>query len=669
MPAAFGACYQPPMDIAINTIRTLAMDAVQAANSGHPGTPMALAPLGYHLYTEVLRHNPRDPHWADRDRFILSCGHASMFQYALLHLTGYDLSLDDLKNFRQWGSKTAGHPEVHHTPGVEITTGPLGQGISSAVGFALAEAKLAAEFNTPEHTIVDHFTYVVCSDGDLMEGVASEAASLAGQWGLGKLICYYDNNAITIDGDTSLSFTEDVRARFEAYGWHTHVVSDVNDMDSLRAATAAARAATDRPSMILVTTVIGYGSPNKAGKSAAHGAPLGVDEVVLAKRALGWPEDAQFLVPDEVCADMGRAVGRGQALQGAWTERFDAYAQAHADKAAAFLRRMDGHLPEAWDVELPTFAAGGAIATRKSSAAVLGELLGRMPELVGGSADLAGSNGTAHFGYGVTARGDLGGQMIHFGVREHGMAAICNGLALHGGFRPFCASFLIFTDYLRPALRLGALMQQPVVYVMTHDSIGLGEDGPTHQPVAVLASVRALPNVHVFRPGDAGETVEAWKHALRRADGPTVLVLTRQNLPTMAVNTSDAARGGYVVRDTDATPDVILIATGSELQLALASAQLLANQNVSARVVSMPCRELFLAQDAAWRESVLPNAVRARVAVEAACGFGWHEIVGLDGATVTLDRFGASAPAERLFEEFGFTPEHVADVARGLLAV
>ncbi len=655
------------MNTAINTIRTLAMDAVQAANSGHPGTPMALAPLGYHLYIEAMNHNPRDPHWADRDRFILSCGHASMFQYAMLHLTGYDLSLEELKNFRQWGSKTAGHPEVHHTPGIEITTGPLGQGVSSAVGFALAEAKLAAEFNTDKHKIVDHYTYVVCSDGDLMEGVASEAASLAGHWGLGKLICYFDNNAITIDGGTELSFTEDVRARFEAYGWHTHVVEDVTDLDALRGATAAAKAATDRPSMILVTTVIGHGSPNKSGKSAAHGAPLGEEEIVLSKRALGWPEDAHFLVPDEVREDMGRAVGKGATVQSAWQARFDAYAAAHPAKAAAFKRRLAGELAEGWDTDLPGFEAGTSIATRKSSGSVLAELMGRLPELVGGSADLAGSNGTKHFQYGITERGDLGGQIIHFGVREHGMAAICNGLALHGGFRPFCASFLIFTDYLRPSLRLGALMEQPVVYVMTHDSIGLGEDGPTHQPVAVLASLRAIPNVHVVRPGDAGETVEAWKHAMRRKCGPTVLVLTRQGLPTLAEDTAGAARGAYVVRDSATAPELILMATGSELQHIMAAADTLALEGIATRVVSMPCSELFLAQDADYRESVLPNSVRARVAVEAACSFGWHQFVGLDGAVVTLDRFGASAPASRLFKEFGFTPENVARVARGLV--
>lgn len=655
------------MKTAINTIRTLAMDAVQAANSGHPGTPMALAPLGYHLYTEVMNHNPRDPHWANRDRFILSCGHASMFQYALLHLTGYDLSLDELKNFRQWGSKTAGHPEVHHTPGVEITTGPLGQGVSSAVGFALAEAKLAAEFNTPDHTVIDHYTYVVCSDGDLMEGVASEAASLAGHWGLGKLICYFDNNAITIDGGTEISFTEDVKARYEAYGWHTHVVEDVTDLDALRAATKAAQGETDRPSMILVTTVIGHGSPNKAGKSAAHGAPLGVDEIVLSKRALGWPEDSHFLVPDDAREDMGRCVPRGAEAQAEWNSRFEAYAAAHPEKAAALKRRLAGEPPEGWDVDLPAFEAGKGLATRKSSASVLAALLERMPELVGGSADLAGSNGTKHWQFGVTERGDLGGQMIHFGVREHGMAAVCNGMALHGGFRPFCASFLVFTDYLRPALRLGALMEQPVVYVMTHDSIGLGEDGPTHQPVAVLSSLRAIPNVHVVRPGDAGETVEAWKHAIRRTDGPTVLVFTRQGIPTLSEDTSGAARGGYVVRDCVGTPDIILMGTGSELQHAMGAAEALSSEGVAARVVSMPCRELFLDQDAAYRESVLPRGVRARVAVEAACSFGWHEFVGLDGAVVALDRFGASAPATRLFEEFGFTAENVAKVARELL--
>jgi transketolase len=628
---------------------------------------MALAPLGYHLYMEVMRHNPRDPGWHDRDRFILSCGHASMLQYALLHMTGYDLSLEDLKNFRQWGSKTAGHPELHHTPGVEITTGPLGQGISSGVGFALAEQMMAAEFNTGGHRIVGHHTYVICSDGDLMEGVASEAASLAGHWGLGKLICYFDNNSITIDGGTELSFTEDVGARFRAYGWQTLVVEDVTDLDALRVATEAAQAESSRPTLILVTTVIGHGSPHKAGTSAAHGAPLGVEEIVLSKRALGWPEDAHFLVPDEAREDMLRAVPKGAAAQSAWTERFARYRADHPEKAAEFVRRMTGQLPEGWDVDLPSFAAGESVATRKSSHAVLRALMARVPELAGGSADLAGSNGTQVPEFGEFTREDRSGRMLHFGVREHGMAAVCNGLSLHGGVRPFCATFLIFADYLRPSLRLGALMGLPVVYVLTHDSIGLGQDGPTHQPVAVLASLRAIPNVHVYRPGDAGETVEAWKSILRRTEGPSVLVLTRQGVPTLAEDTSGASRGAYVVQDTPGSPDCILMGTGSELQLAMGAADILASQGVNARVVSVPCRRLFMEQSEAYREAVLPRSVRARVAVEAACSFGWYELVGLDGTVVCLDRFGASAPAPVLFEQFGFTAQNVAERARSLV--
>ncbi len=648
----------------VHTIRTLAMDAVQRANSGHPGTPMALAPLAYHLFHEVMRYNPRDPAWADRDRFVLSCGHASMLQYALLHLTGFELSLDEIKNFRQWGSLTPGHPEVHHTPGVETTTGPLGQGISTAVGMALAEAHLAAAFNTDEGTIVDHRTYVICSDGDLMEGVAAEAISVAGHLKLGKLICYYDANEITIDGATGITFTEDVGARFEACGWHVERVGDGEDLAALREATRRAQRAADRPSLVIVRTTIGIGSPNKAGKPDAHGAPLGAGEVALAKAAYGWPQDAHFLVPEDVAAHLGAAVGRGARDQAAWGAAFEVWAGANPALAAQWRRRMGGSLPEGWEAALPRFGAG-AMATRKSSATALRALMAQVPELIGGSADLGGSNGTRHLEMGVVSPGEIRGQLIHVGVREHAMGAICNGLSLHGGFRPFCASFLVFTDYMRPAIRLAALMKQPVIYIMTHDSIGLGEDGPTHQPVEHVGVLRAIPNLEVFRPADAGEVVEAWRRAIERTDGPTVLVLTRQDLTTLVdAPTGEAARGGYILaRESGERPDVVLMASGSEVELALAARERLGEVGVDARVVSMPCHERFLAQSAAYREQILPGAIRGRVAVEAASGMSWDRFLGLDGRFVGMTSFGASAPAEILYEKFGITIEAVVEAA------
>jgi transketolase len=612
-------------------------------------------------------HDPSAPGWWNRDRYVQSAGHGSMLQYALLHLTGYDLSLDDLRGYRQWGSRTPGHPEYGHTPGVETTTGPLGQGISTAVGMALAEAHLAARYNRDDLRVVDHFTYVIASDGDLMEGVSSEASSLAGHLGLGKLIVLYDDNGISIDGPTSITFSEDVPARYRAYGWHVQSVADGNDVDALLHAIAQAKAVGDRPSLIAVRTTIGYGSPKLAGTSKVHGSPLGADEAAAAKEALGidWPA---FTVPDDVLGHYRQAAVEGAEAHAAWRATWSTYEAAHPDLAAEFARVMHGELPADVADDLPTWETGTSIATRKASQASLHALARRAPELVGGSADLAGSNLTDLPDERAMAAGDHAGRVIHFGIREHAMAAIANGMALHGGVRPFVSTFLVFADYLRPALRLSALMGQPVIYVLTHDSIGLGGDGPTHQPIETLASLRAMPNLEVFRPADARETAQAWEAALRRRDGPTVLALTRQNVPTLEVPAGVVARGGYVLAGADEDADVLLVATGSEVAVALAARQLLAGDGVRARVVSLPSRERFAQQDEAYRESVLPGALRARVVVEAGATFGWHGVAGDHGEVVGIDRFGASAPGAKLLEAFGFTPENVADAARRSLA-
>jgi len=658
-----------PIDLkAINTIRTLAMDGVQKANSGHPGTPMALAPLAYHLYHEVMRYNPSNPGWPDRDRFVLSCGHASMLIYSMLHLTGFGLTVEDLKNFRQWGSLTPGHPEVRHTAGIETTTGPLGQGLSTAVGMAIAETRSAARYNVGDHRIVDHTTYVICSDGDLMEGITSEACSLAGHLKLGKLIAYWDDNKITIDGSTDLAFTEDVARRYEAYGWHVQHVDDVNDLDALRAATAAARAETSRPSMIVVRTVIGYGSPNKAGTSSAHGSPLGAAEIALTKSALGWPEDASFFVPEDALAHMREAVSRGTTTEIEWAARFAVFAEEHPELAAEFERRLARALPEGWDDGLPRFsAAKGGIATRKSSQKVLEALMDRIPELVGGSADLAGSNGTQLQHYGIYQADKRDGRMFCFGVREHAMGAIAAGMSLHGDHRTFGAGFLIFSDYMRGAIRLASLMGEPIIYILTHDSIAIGEDGPTHQPIEHLAALRVIPNLHVFRPADANETTEGWKHALRRTDGPTVLILTRQGLPVIEQGAEGAARGAYIHTDV-ANPDMILVATGSEVGLAAEAQKVLSDKGISARVVSMPCREIFEAQDAAYRESVLPKAMRKRLCLEAGVTYGWREIATDDGDILGIDTFGHSAPGELVMERYGFSVDNVVARAEAMLS-
>ena len=657
----------------INTIRMLAVDAVQQANSGHPGLPMEAAPIAYVLWTRLMRYNPRNPEWPNRDRFVLSGGHGSMLLYAMLHLTGYDLSLDEIRNFRQWESLTPGHPEYGETPGVETTTGPLGQGISTAVGMAMAEAHLAERYNRPGHEIVNHHTYVIASDGDMMEGVASEACSLAGHLGLGRLIVLYLDNSITIDGGTDLAFSENTGLRFDAYGWHVQRVMDGNDLARVEAAVESARQETGRPSIIICRTVIGYGSPNKAGTSKAHGEPLGEDEVELTKKNLGWPLEPKFLVPDEVRAFFQQMPLYGKGWELAWRQTFDAYAAAFPELAESFQQAMAGELPAGWDENLPSFAPDqGAMATRQASGVTINALSRRIPGLLGGSADLAGSNNTMVEAESNYAADNYSGRNLHFGVREHAMAAALNGMALYGGLRPYAGTFLVFSDYMRPAIRLAALMGIAPVYVFTHDSVGLGEDGPTHQPIEHYMALRAIPNLTLIRPADATETAEAWVAALRCTDGPVALALTRQKLPVLdraGLAPADGLhRGAYVLADADGDPDVILIASGSEVCLALEARDALAGEGVAARVVSMPSWELFEAQTEAYRESVLPASVPARLAVEPGVTLGWERYVGPRGAVIGLDRFGASAPYEDIFANLGFTAEHIADRAKALVA-
>jgi transketolase len=667
-PLALDAEQRHLAERSIATLKTLAVDAVEKAKSGHPGTPVALSPLAYALWTRTMSYSAAHPAWPDRDRFVLSCGHASMLLYGALHLTGYELSLDDVRAFRQWGSPAAGHPEHGEAPGIETTTGPLGQGIGNAVGMALAERMLAERFNKPGHVVVDHRTWAIASDGDLMEGVASEAASLAGHLGLSRLCVFYDDNRITIDGRTDLAFSEDVGARFRAYGWSVlHVALDAPWTAYAEAAEAARHA--DRPTLVVCRTHIAAGAPTKADTSEAHGAPLGEAEVKGLKRSLGWPEDAQFLVPDDVAAHMRAAGARGAERVAQWERAIASYRAAFPAEAAELERVLAGRLPEGFDAGLPAFPAGPRLATRQASGKVLNALAAKVPELVGGSADLAGSNNTALAGASDVQRGRYGGRVLHFGVREHAMGSVLNGMALHGGWRPFGATFLIFSDYMKPAIRLAALMRLPVVYVFTHDSIGVGEDGPTHQPIEQLAGLRAIPGLCVLRPGDANETAEAWRVAIRR-EGPTALVLTRQALATLdRTALGDArgvAQGGYVLRET-AGARLTLIATGSEVELALAAADLLAQRGTPARVVSLPSWDLFQALPASERRRVL-GVGTVRVAVEAAASLGWERWVGEHGACVSLDHFGASAPAARLFQEFGFTAEAVARAASGALA-
>jgi transketolase len=674
--------------LSINTIRTLAMDAVQKAKSGHPGMPMGAATMAYVLWTRHLHFNPRNPSWPDRDRFVLSAGHGSMLLYSLLYLTGYDLTLEDLQQFRQWGSRTPGHPERGCAPGVEVSTGPLGQGAGNSVGMAIAERWLAAQFNRPNHTIVDHYTYAIVSDGDLMEGVAAEAASLAGHLRLGRLIFLYDANLITLSAATSVTFTEDVGRRFEAYGWHVQSVADGNDLVAIDRALGEARKEADRPSLIIVRTHIGYGSPHKQDTFAAHGEPLGDDEVRATKRALGWPEDKTFYVPDEALRQFRQAVPKGEALEADWRRRMAAYRGAYPDLARAFEQALAGEISEGWESHLPTFAPqDGPLATREASGKTMNAIAPYVPTLIGGSADLDPSTHTMLRGQGDfespagqgkdSPQGAAGGiwgyagRNVHFGVREHGMGAILNGMAAHGGVRPYGATFLVFSDYMRPPVRLAALSDLPVIYVWTHDSVALGEDGPTHQPVEHLPSLRAIPNTLVLRPADANETVEAWRVALRHTKGPVALVLTRQKLPVLdrsgLGSASGVARGAYVLVDAPA-PDVILIATGSEVSLALEAHTRLGQDGIRSRVVSMPSWELFEAQPDAYRESVVPPSVRARVSVEAASPFGWERYVGNDGLILGIRRFGASAPGAVVMRNLGFTVDNVVAVAKQALA-
>lgn len=660
--------------LCINTIRTLAMDAVQTAKSGHPGAPMGLAPVGYYLYRHVLRFDPDEPHWPTRDRFVLSCGHASMLLYALLHLFGYDLSLEELKRFRQWGSQTPGHPEYGHAPGVEVTTGPLGQGFGAAVGMAIAQAWLAAKFSRPGFAdLFDYHVYVLCSDGDLMEGVSSEAASLAGHLGLGKLVAIYDDNRITIEGSTDLAFSEDVDARFAAYGWHVQTVDDVNDLVALAAAVTRAREETARPSLIRVRSHIAYGSPNKQDTAEAHGAPLGDEEVALTKERLGWPTLEPFFVPEEARKETLRAAEAGRRAHQEWKERFLRYAQEYPSDAEMFEEWMGEKLPERWDHALPAFLPEeGPMATRVASGKVINALAQALPNLVGGSADLAPSTNTLIKGEMDFGRDCRTGRNLRFGIREHAMGAALHGMALSGGVIPFGATFLVFSDYMRPPIRLAAMSGKRLILVFTHDSIALGEDGPTHQPVEHLAALRAIPNVTVIRPADANEVAEAWRLAILTQDRPVALILSRQNLPILDRTTLAPAagvrRGGYVLADLGGdTARVILLASGSEVHIALEAGEMLASRGVACRVVNLASWELFEAQDARYRDDVLPASVQARVAVEAGSPLGWERYVGPAGTVIAMHRFGASAPAAELARQFGFTPEAIVEAAKRLL--
>jgi len=673
--------------LSINTIRFLAVDSIQKANSGHPGLPMGAAAMAYVLWTRFLKHNPADPKWPDRDRFVLSAGHGSMLLYALLHLTGYRLPLEQLQNFRQWGSLTPGHPESHLTPGVETTTGPLGQGLANAVGLALAEAHLAAHFNRPDHTLVNHYTYVIAGDGDLMEGVTAEACSLAGHLKLGKLIVLYDDNKISLAGTTSLSFTEDVSQRYAAYGWQVITVSDGNDLDAIEDAIKTAQANLEQPSLILVRTHIGFGAPHKQDTFEAHGSPLGPDEVKAAKQNLGWPAEPPFLIPGEALEHFHQSLERGRKWEEAWFKQFAQYAHKHPELAAEFERRMAGHLPPEWEAALPTFPADPkGLATRKASETIMQALGAKLPELMGGSADLNPSTFTVLKGQGdfqspaLPAEGaqgtsggawGYGGRNLHFGVREHGMAAAVNGMALHGGFIPYGSTFLIFSDYMRPSIRLSAIMKIGSVWVFTHDGIGVGEDGPTHQAVEHYLALRAIPDLLFIRPCDANETAWAWKVAIQQRHRPTILALSRQNLPTLdraqLASAEGLLKGAYVLNPAVADPTLILMATGSEVQHIVAAAKPLTEKGARVRLVSMPSWELFAEQSAEYRESVLPAKVTARLAVETGVTLGWHRWIGEKGATITLDRYGASAPGNVLMKEFGFTAENVVEQATRLM--
>jgi transketolase len=655
----------------INTIRFLAADAVQKANSGHPGLPMGMADVAYVLWTQAMKYNPANPAWVDRDRFVLSAGHGSMLLYNMLYLTGYPMTLDQIEHFRQWGSKTPGHPEYDLADGIETTTGPLGQGFATGVGMALATRMLAARYNMRGHKIVDHNIYAIVSDGDMMEGISSEAASLAGHLGLSEIIYLYDDNKISLVGPTDWSFTEDVGARFRAYNWFVQEVS-AYDREGVAAAIQAAQAETERPSLIVTRSHIGYGAPTKQDTAAAHGSPLGQAEVDGAKEALGWPVEPTFLVPDDVLAHMRLAVDRGRAAEQEWTARFEAYRAEYPELAAEFEQRMRSELPEGWDADLPTYAgATKAIATRNASGEVINAIAPRLPALIGGAADLSSSTKTLIGDEKHVSKGDFDARNIRFGVREHAMGGMLNGLALHGGFIPFGGTFLTFSDYMRPSVRLAALMDAHVIYVWTHDSVWLGEDGPTHQPVEHAAALRTIPNLTVIRPSDATETAEAWRFAVAH-DGPVAMLFTRQGVPVIDrekyAAASNLAKGAYVLADVDGTPDVILIATGSEVSLALEAREILAQEGVGARVVSMPSWELFEAQPQAYKESVLPPEITARMAIEAGVSMGWDRYVGPQGVMYGIDHFGASAPYKVLMEQWGFTGPAIAKRALELLA-
>ncbi|KGA97289.1 transketolase [Alkalihalobacillus alcalophilus ATCC 27647 = CGMCC 1.3604] len=656
--------------VAINTIRTLSIDSVEKANSGHPGMPMGAAPMAFSLWTKFMNHNPENPNWQNRDRFVLSAGHGSMLLYSLLHLTGYDLSLDDLKEFRQWGSKTPGHPEFGHTPGVEATTGPLGQGVAMAVGMAMAERHLAATYNKEDYAIVDHYTYSICGDGDLMEGVSAEAASLAGHLKLGRLIVLYDSNDISLDGDLHISFSESVEDRYKAYGWQVIRVEDGTDLDEIGQAIQAAQA-DDRPTLIEVKTVIGFGSPNKSGKSASHGAPLGPDEIKLTKESYQWVHEEEFHVPEEVAQFFAENKELGKKKEQEWNELFASYKEAYPELAAQYERAVKGELPQGWDAEAPVYEAGSSIATRSSSGETLNVFAKTIPQIFGGSADLAGSNKTYMKDLGDFSRDHYEGQNIWFGVREFAMGAAINGMALHGGLKVFGATFFVFSDYLRPAIRLAALMKLPVIYVFTHDSIAVGEDGPTHEPVEQLAALRAMPGLSVIRPGDSNETVAAWKLALESEDTPTALVLTRQNLTTLE-NTAELAyegvkKGAYVVSKASGEANVLLLASGSEVPLAVEAQKALEKEGIYANVISMPSWDRFEKQPQSYKDEVLPPDVTARLGIEMGSSLGWGKYVGFKGDVLAIDTFGASAPADKILAEYGFTTDNVVAKAKALI--
>ncbi len=656
---------------AINAIRFLSADAIQQANSGHPGMPMGAAAMTYALWTRHLRFNPSNPNWCDRDRFVLSGGHGSMLLYSLLHLTGYDVSMEDLKDFRQWGSKTPGHPESNHTPGVEVTTGPLGQGFANCVGFAMAEAHLAAIFNRPKHKIVDHHIYAIVTDGDLMEGLSSEAASLAGHLRLGKIIMLYDDNLISIDGSTNLTFSEDCGARFEAFGWHVQHVKDGNDVDAVDKAIENAKK-DPRPSLILCRTNIGFGMPNKQDTSKAHGEPPGEDELEGAKKKLDWPLEPRFYVPDDVLDHFRQVREIGEDREKSWNSQFEEYEEKHPELASEFSRRIKGELVPNWDEDLPVFPADDkGMATRAASGKVINAIAKILPEMIGGSADLTPSNKTWIDGSPSFQADTPEGRNLHYGVREHAMAAAVNGMVAHGGIIPYSATFLMFSDYMRPSIRLSALSQHGSIWVFTHDSIGVGEDGPTHQPVEHLASLRAIPNLIVIRPGDANEVVEAWKLAINRRDGPTLMSLTRQNVPVLDRKkfnpAAGTAKGAYVLADFGDKPEIILIASGSEVGLIVKAAEKLHAEGINVRIVSFPSWKLFEAQSQEYQDSVLLPNVKARLAVEMGVSQGWGRWVGDAGSCVCVNKFGASAPAKVLFEKYGFTVENVVEQARKLI--